>query len=173
MKKYAQDMYADMLSMYMRLVQTMKKLEADMKADPSNMELCADAGFVCKEMDKLLKDIGVEVRRRLELAENLVGVAWLQQESGDPVRTEHCTASVDLKMQPKVPKKDTPEFVELMKWLGFDHNLDVVRLHWPTFCDLATKRIEEGHSLPMGMTVEDLHHPKAVLRFHKRKEVNA
>jgi hypothetical protein len=151
----------------------MNWVSEDVKAHALDLEHNADHAFALKEMDKLLKDIGVEVRRRLELAESVVGVTWMQGSDAEPVRTEHCTATVNLKMQPSVPKRGTPEYAAFMKWLGYGEgpHLDAIRLHWPTICDIVTKNVEEGKPLPPGITPETLHNPKATLTFYKRKEV--
>lgn len=172
MEKRIQQLYEDMFLMYQRLVSATKWSQAQVMAHSADMEYCADMAFAMHEMDKLLKDIGIEVRKIREVAELVGGRAWMLGTDDAPIRTEHCTATVLCKMQPAMPKKDSPEMAELLDWLGVTKNAETVRVHWPSLCDLVTKYVAEGWKLPACIKPEDMHNPSLSMQFHKKKDVS-
>jgi len=171
MEKRLQEVYEDTFTAYQRLVSATKWATAQVVSHGGDVEYCADVGFAMKEIDKLLHDIGVEVRKTLELAEMLACRVWLRSEGDEPIRTEYCTASPRLKMQPAVPKKDTPELAELLDWLGMSKNHGAVRIHWPTLCDLVTQCVENGWPIPKCIDPSSLFEPEMKLTFLKKKDV--
>lgn len=172
MEKRIQQLYEDTFLMYQRLVSATKWAQAQVLAHSADTEYCADMAFSMYEMDKLVKDIGVEIRKIRELSELVGGRAWMLGVDDEPIRTEHCTATVKCKLQPAMPKKDSPEMAELMQWLGITQNAETVRVHWPSLCDLVTKCVEEGKALPACVSGDNLHNPSITMQFHKKKDVS-
>lgn len=172
MEKRIQQLYEDMFLMYQRLVSATKWAQSQVMAHNNDPEYCADMAFAMHEMDKLLRDIGVEVRKIREVSELVGGRTWMLGTDDSPIRTEHCTATVICKMQPASPPKGSPEMAELLTWLGITQNPEVVRLHWPSLCDLVTKLVAEGKKLPPCIKPEDMHNPSITMQFHKKKDVS-
>lgn len=172
MEKRLQEAYEDAFTTYQRLVSATKWANGELVKHSGDPEYCVDVGFVMKELDKLLYDIGLEVRKTMSLAELLACRTWLQSTDDQPIRTEHCTASPRLKMQPATPPKDSPELAELLDWLGMKQNHDAVRIHWPTLCDIVTKCVADSKPLPKCIDPESLHNPEMKLTFLKRKAVS-
>lgn len=171
MEKRIQQMYEDTFLLYQRLVSMTKWAGGELPKHMTDPEYCVDIAFAMSELDKLFHDIGVEIRKVREIAELIGGRAWLQSPSEEPIRTDHCTATVKLKMQPATPPKDSPELAELLDWLGVKQNHNAVRLHWPTLCDIVTKCVEESKPLPACIDPKTLHNPSITMQFHKRKGV--
>jgi hypothetical protein len=171
MEKSIQNLHEDVFTMYSTCAARLNWLEKQLRANAHNQEYCVDAAFALKELNKLVEDIGVEIRKRLELAESIVAYRWLIAESDEPIRTEYCTASVRIQLQPAMPPKDSAELAAMYDWLGIEHNRDIVRIHWPSLCKLVTELVEQSKPLPPGITPENLHNPRGRLTFYKRKEV--
>lgn len=171
MEKPIQDLYADVFTMYTQCAMELNRLEKQIRAQATNLNYCVDAAFALRELDKLIKDIGVEIRKRLDLAEQIVSFRWLIMDSDEPIRTDYCTASVRIQLQPALPPKDSPELAALYEWLGVSQNQDVVKIHWPAFCKMVSARVEKSLPLPPGVTPETLHNPRGHLTFYKKKEV--
>ena len=165
-------LYEDTFALYSNLHLTVQWAQKQCRDHMNDMEYCTDVAFTMYELNKLINDIGVEIRKTQELAETLVCRTWISQTNDEPIRTEHCTATPDLKLQPAVPKKGTPELAELLDWLGVKENHDAVRIHWPTLCDIVTKRMTEGGSLPKCIDPSNMHNPSAKLRYYKKKGVS-
>lgn len=172
MEQQLQHLHEDIFSAYTRLSTSVKWAQSQVRKHATSPKYCADVAFAMAELDKMIKDMGVQVRKTRELAEAAAIVVWMHSDDDGPIRTDHCTASPRLKLQPAMPKKDSPELAELFEWMGMpEESRSLVRVHWPSLCDAVTACIENGKPIPKCIKPEDMHNPSGVLQFYKKKEV--
>lgn len=134
-----------------------------------SLEEQADAAMALDQCNKLVEDLGKELRRAKYLAERITCLICLKTNNPGPVRTPYCTASLRPKMAANVPSRDTPEYKELCDYLGIDPSAPV-RLHYPTIVDMVSTAVEEGKAPPPGLG--ELR-PEFHLTIRKQKEVDA
>jgi len=139
----------------------------------------ADTALAMREAARYFKDALKEVEKIRELAERLACLLWLKDAVGDPIHTDHVSATPQVKTMASVPKRSTqPEqHAALMQWLGVPDHLwaadgpEVVRVHWPSFVELLTTNAEQGKPLPDGID-PDKTYPRYSLTMRRKKDVD-
>lgn len=158
----------------------LKRLQAITGKEVRTMTELADLAYACNEVAKLTDSTRKEANRLKELCEKLVGALWVQQDTGDPVRTEYVTASPDVMLAPKVPdrRKDPAAFATLMNHFGIkpelwnvaDEDSCAVQPHWPGMLSYAARLMKQGLPMPPGVTFDT--YPIFKLKLRARKEVS-
>lgn len=121
-----------------------------------------DHGILCRDIEELFEELRKEVKARKELCAKLIAVETMRSslESGNSgtasVRGFLGIATPDVKIQPKIPNKGTPEYFELMKAVGVSDELlkdnAPVKFDWDKLGEFVTKRIKDGKPVPAGVT---------------------
>lgn len=169
-------------ALYIRLQQIRQTLASQ------TLEGLADIAYALRESEKYLQDIRKENTATAETAERLCCLRYLEDASNvEPIRTEYCTATPDMKTCAKVPnlKNDPKGYASMMQWLGIDpilwdqgeietesgkEDTEVVSVHWPGFTALLGRLAANGLPLPDGIEVDATYHLYK-LRIRKRKGV--
>jgi len=122
-------------------------------------ETLADMAICLREISRLADDVRKESNSLREQMERIACARWVQAHlndpgNADPIRGELAIGTPDVKQMVSLPRRDTPEYQQLMGYLGVPAQLlkaDLVRPHWPGFTDYVTKLAEEGKPLPPGI----------------------
>lgn len=123
-------------------------------------EELVDIGFLLREHTSLLKDWKIETSQRHDLAGRVNAVRLMKKaiekpmEAEDTVRGVLATGTQFSKIQPKVPKKGTREYREVMDHFGINQDLvdqGVVKFDWNGLGAYATEQAEKGGRLPKGL----------------------
>ena len=161
--------YKTLKAAYIDAVSVLADLQTECITERSP-EAHADNAFALNECNKLVEDLGKELRKLLRLSEKLANMLSIQNGSIGPIRTEYVTASLRQKMAASIPPRDSAEYADLCAYLGLPPNNELMRLHYPTLVNIITQAIENGETLPNG--VGELN-PEFHLTLRKRKEVDA
>ena len=125
---------------------------------PDEKEL-ADIHYAMKECVKFLEDMRSEARKVSDIVTKCACMIWMQEGGGDPIRSEYCTATPDVKQMTNLPRKShNPErFATFMTALGIDEALwnregpPAVELNWNGMVELVSERLSQGLPLPEGI----------------------
>lgn len=142
----------------------------------SNMEELADTAFACRETRKLADDIRKMCDVTQGMAEKICCAVAVKDEFAGPVKTEYCTATLNIKMCATLPSKtkDPEAYKALLDHFGIDNSLvenDAVRFHWPGMVDYVTGLCEQGRPLPPGLNTEKTYPVYALKPLTKRKAI--
>lgn len=120
-------------------------------------EMC-DLGFLYRELGDLFKELSTTSNAWEAKLSNILCLGMMYQQLKDPekapenVRGSLATATPKILTQPKFPKKDTPEFLELMKAMGVPlENAHLFSPSFKTFEEYLTKLAEDGKPMPPGI----------------------
>jgi hypothetical protein len=141
-----------------------------------DMQELADRAYALRDMHKYVDDLRKELDQTKSVCERIACLLWAKDSEGDPIRTDHCTASPKIKYMASLPSRtrDPEAYANLMGHLGIPDGLlpeDVVRPHWPGFVNYMTRLAEEGLPLPEGIDV-DKTYPVYSLTIRGKKGVN-
>lgn len=119
----------------------------------------ADTAIAMREIAKFMNDSRKDATVLKELAEKIGCAIWIRDGKSEPIRTDYVTASPDVTMITSLPKRGTPEYGEMMKFMGVPEELwceesDAVRAHWPGFVKLMSDRLAAGKPLPPGVRTD-------------------
>lgn len=138
-------------------------LNEDVKS-MSDLEELADIAFACRELAGLFDQMRKDSNKTGELAQKIACVQHIQLGLTDPIRTEFCSASPQIKQQCVLPRADRhPEqYAKLMEFLGVpkescavpENGHSLVSFNWKGITDLATQRAEKGLPVPPGCDPE-------------------
>jgi len=136
---------------YQELLKAQKQLQT-----ARTPEEAADMAYALNELHKWCDDMRKEAKRAKEIADRVACLLWVQRDNGDNIKTDHCTATPIIKMQPKVPKlsSDPEAYYALMDYLGIPRTTsdqELVRVHWPSMVEYLTLLAEEGRPMPKGI----------------------
>ncbi len=150
-------LYAGMARWHRETYEKLQTLSAHTRncADPHEL---ADIGYTLREMERLTDDIHKKLRADLETCQQ-VSCAICHASKEMTVRTPYVTASVDVKLQAKVPKRsENPEAYDaLLKELGVPKHLiesGLFEVRWPELCTYITERTRDEKPLPPGVDPE-------------------
>lgn len=124
------------------------KLIAAKNNMPTDAEGMADVVYALKQASALFEDMRKETDKVVKFAEQLCCALWLRGD-GQPIRTEYCTGSPDVKQTAQTPKPGTDEYAMFCDYFGIDPNAPF-RPHWPTVLEKISQLIAEGKPLPPG-----------------------
>ena len=110
--------------------------------------LC-DTIYALKESGKLLEESRKEVDRLVRQLEYEACQLYVMTSDGEPVRTEYCTASPDVKQTVITPKKGTPEYEALCRHFNVDPDGPFAP-HWTKMIDHVSAELAAGRPLPPG-----------------------
>ena len=170
--------YKVVQQMHAELYQRSKKLVEAINTCTDLGEL-TDYAYALRDASKLLEDSAKDARKAQKRASDITCILWVQHSAADAsfpdkIKTEHCTGTPQVKFAGRVPRPGTPEYDELLAFMGMPEGLiksGVMRTHWPSFVDYLTRLAEEGKPLPPGVDPETTY-PVYELRLRKGKCVD-
>lgn len=169
-----QDVKAAHAAIYARILEAKARVQAC-----NNMEEVADWAYAMREAEKFAEDLRKELGYVEELATKVACLLWVKTGTGDPIRTAYCTASPDVKMMARLPKRsqEPEQFFALMQHLGISPELaglnvehPVLKPHWPGMVDYVSEQLKQGKPLPPGMD-SSITYPIYALAVRKKKDV--
>jgi len=121
-----------------------------------------DIGFLCRETETVFDEMRKEVKARKELLGKIISVWHTEGVMKGEITKESAqgilaTGSPDVSQQPKIPKRGTPEFLALMKFLGVSEELSSgerppIQFDWNGMGVLMGERARQGLPVPPGIT---------------------
>lgn len=139
----------------------------------------ADMAYVMHKSSEMLDMMRKQCDEMEIIAEKIACLIYTQLNMEGPIRTDHCTATADVKMIASVPKRKTdPEgFYALMDFLKIPRDMtdgekEVVRCHWPGLVAHLSELMAEGKPLPPGIDPSKTY-PEYRLKLLSRKGVDA
>jgi len=170
-------MFQTALDAYNDLYERVSEIKRE-SATCADLEELADIAYAFRETHKYLADIASETKRAQEAVEKLTCLLWVNTSDGGTIRTKHCSATPQMKLTASIPKKHShPErHSKLMGHLGVPEklwkgDLELVRIHWPSFVEYTSALEEQGKSLPPGIDA-DKTYTVYRLRIVKKRNVN-
>lgn len=151
--------YRELREAHGRFKRIAEQIMASVDANMSREEL-ADIAYAARESASLADENRKAWQMLTEKAQRTACILWLQDmtNAGEPIRTEHCTATPDVRVAVRVPsrKKDPERYARLMQWLGVPEALytapegesPAVDLHYMGIVRTATDMLAEGKTLP-------------------------
>lgn len=123
-------------------------------------EQLADVGYFFRELETVFDECRKEVKARKELVSKVlafkVAQNCIQDPTADPiVRGNFARACTDVKIRPKLPKKDSAEYRSALEFFDVPESViqnGVLKLDWKTVSELLTSLMEQGKKLPDGLT---------------------
>lgn len=121
----------------------------------------ADLGFLFREDTNLLDDWRKDCKARQELIGKLIAhqritAAESSPESADDiVRGELATAKVKSEIQPKLPRRGTPEYFLVCEHFGLSKEVaegGIVKIDWNEARKYVTRLVEDGETPPAGLS---------------------
>ncbi len=148
MKEVVRKVYAEARAAHERCYRQIMDAQRALVAEGDLREL-GDAVFALKKSEDLLEDARKECGKLKSLVEKITCVRWLNQGDHDPIRTEYCTASPDIKQTVSVPSKDSPEYKALLTHFGIPEGAPFAP-HWPSLMKQVSANLAAGQPIPAG-----------------------
>ncbi|PHR91956.1 MAG: hypothetical protein COA69_09330 [Robiginitomaculum sp.] len=134
---------------------------AQMRRNGWTPEELVDVGFLLREHTAMIKDWKVEVSQRHDLAGKINAVRLIKLAVADPMKAEDtirgtlATGVQFSTIQPRIPKKGTPEYTQAMAHFGVTEEMvekGVVKIDWKGIGKYATRIAESGGRLPSSLS---------------------
>ncbi len=118
-------------------------------------ELC-DLGFLCREFVSTSEEIRKDIGATKVLVDKMVCIISLTQLLQDPtmkdtVKGTLCSGKPHYKKSVTLPRKDTPEYLEMCKYFGITPQgieSGVAKISWKKVCNHVTELAEMGKPIP-------------------------
>lgn len=151
-----QALHAEAQELYRKIVETHQQMERELKANAIQSVDMVDSGFLHREMEELLEDARKELKRRRDIMGAVLAIRCTEEFATNPtgeysVKGELATAYPDVQVEPIIPRRGSPEYVALMKFLGLSEEAveqGLVNIHFNHLKEYLTKMAEEGKNPP-------------------------
>lgn len=142
-----------------------------------SVEELVDIGFSFRETADYLDGMRKEFAKRQELIAVEICKRAIAEftETGEDVsvyRGQLASAMPRVKKQPMLPKRGTPEYYELCRWLGVREDAiedELVTFHFVKMTEKLTELIEEGQKPPPGILNT---YTAFTTTFRRKKNIN-
>jgi hypothetical protein len=149
MKKELKELYGYSRKVHQESYKRLLALERLLTQEGELTEL-GDAVFALRKTEELLEDARKECGKLLTLMEKLTCLRWLAtSKTHEPIRTEYCTASPDVKQTVSVPPKDSDDYKSLLKHFEIPDGAPFMP-HWPSLLKRVSADIAAGQPIPPG-----------------------
>lgn len=178
------DTHIEMRKTYARMTQDLVAIRQYAKScagQPDAMQKLVDVSYFAEKTRQLADMIRKDCQELRDLCDRMVCVLWAQQDSGEPIRTEYCTASPDVKMQASLPdrKKQPIEYAAFCDYMGIPRELycapdgesPPVQVHWAGMLSYFSALLSQGKPLPPGIDPTKMY-PVYKVRLQPRKEIS-
>lgn len=125
-----------------------------------NTEDQADAAYALREIADMVDEVRKMANSTGELAQRFACIIAGATGNPEPIRTEYCTATPDVKPIASVPRQSSdPEgYALLMEHLGIPRAMwdrgddkSVVKPNWPGMMSYLAEQMKQGKPLPPGI----------------------
>tara|TARA_R110000824_G_scaffold69355_3_gene178837 strand:+ start:2325 stop:2867 length:543 start_codon:yes stop_codon:yes gene_type:complete len=153
MKEHVDEVYESSVSFCHILLSVLQRDQL------SESEL-TDIGFLLRESEKFFDDARKEVKAKKEMISKMLALKIMKRYTEDPdtedlrSRGTLATATPDVAIRPKLPKAGTPEYEQLLNWLGEPIetiNGGTLNIHFNRMSQMLTRMAEEGKNPPPGL----------------------
>jgi hypothetical protein len=171
---------------YKKLYSQLRDLKVEVTLEPerANDELRAeglkgyvDAAYAIFKMEQLIDEIRKQVKKRRETYERIVCIAWLQQGTGESIKTEYVTANPDTKNFITYPKSpDEVGYREMMRDLGVAEETiekGIIKPDFNQMKEYVSDLMARGEPVPAWSATEVPHTEYRLRYFAHRKEVDS
>lgn len=155
----------------------LQDLEINVRAGNS-LEEHADTVLALRESCNLFDDMRKMCNGLKELTEKICCAIAIKDGQIDPIRTDHCTATVCIKQMASLPRRSTnpKDYEALMSYLCVPKSLwdgtnDAIRPHWPGMVDHITQLAKEGKPLPPGISIDKVYPVYKLSPLTKKKGI--
>jgi len=122
-------------------------------------EALVDVGFLCREVKLMCDEMRKEAKVREDLCSSIIAFSRTKDLINDPsldpkVKGTLATGTPDCKMQAKLPKKGSPEYLAFCEFLKIPKDIaekGVVKPDWNEVTNFVTEELGKGHSVPPGL----------------------
>jgi hypothetical protein len=161
-----------------------QKLELDAKglasAVPGKVAVLSvadatDVGFLCREISNICDSL----KKTFKARQDLVGQSLALKSGAAAIRGEDlklegelARGSVSCDNEPRIPHHDSPEFLQLMAWLGVPPEVasrGALRPSFRRLTDEINRRVSNGEKLPPGINAA---YAKMTVTFRKKSLSN-
>jgi len=118
-------------------------------ATKPDLEALVDSIYALKEAAAALEDIRREVKKLYEFFERLACMCWTLKGDYEPIRTEKCTGSPEVKQTVVTPKYGSPEYELMREYFKIPEGVPF-RPHWPSMLERISEDIAKGGNIPPG-----------------------
>lgn len=146
-----QDLYHKIYDFIARTQSRVNKIE-----DP--IEDLVDIGFFFREMGKVLDECRKDCQGRSDLIGKIIALYVAKNALNDPdswkgvIHGRYASGSPDLKQAPKLPKRGTEGFDQLMQFLGITkEQSEFLSFRFSEMRALISDKVERGEKLPPGV----------------------
>lgn len=155
------------------LVVAQAELEAELANGCIDVEGMAEVLCVYKKIEQWLKDARSQSEGLVRRLEQQCCFVWVKTTNGEKpsIKTDFCTVTPSIRMQPKIPQRGTAEYATLLLSLmgtpdeSIEH--DALRPHWPGLVELCGARATAGERSPAGIDPsETVSSFRTVCRLH-------
>lgn len=151
----AREMMQTCEEMYQYVVGTITDINAEVARSTRTNEELTDIAHAINRASKFCEESRKVINRSHEIICNVVCFSWMMlpehvnMEKCPTIRAKYALGIPDMKMHIRMPtlKKDPDKFIDLMAALGISKEAAVtgqVQIHYPTVCELAQRRFEQG-----------------------------
>lgn len=169
-------LYRETRALHAGITRALMGVEEAIKTASDEADM-ADIAYALREIADFADHIRKQCNVQQKLAEKMACVLTVCiTQSAEPIRTEYCTATPDVRPIVSVPRRSThpKEFEALMNYLGVPKRLweggdhAVVKPHFPGLVDLLAKEQQDGKPLPPGIDPNKVYQDYK-LNIRKRK----
>jgi hypothetical protein len=159
-----------MQALQLETQQVLSTIPARVVVDP--MPDLVDSGYLCREISNICEDL----RKSCNSREDTIGRCIAARAGADSMRGEvtvlhgeYANATPYVKVKPRFPDPDTPEYAVLMRWIGLSDEMIEKGMLRPSFTriqEILTERAEKGEQALPGISVT---FTEANVVFRKRR----
>ena len=148
----AEQFYDDVYPRLMEVIGKVQKQEYDAP------EL-ADLGWCMRKIENICDEIRKECKVKKELIGKLIAQKHYQKmvmgEGENSVHGQLAIASPNVNQKPSLPRRDTPEYLQLCEHFNVPFELakwGLIQFHYQTITDFVNDCLEKGKPIPEGFT---------------------
>jgi hypothetical protein len=148
-------MYSEFTDLKMRTIELMLRILSAAQANDLELSEMVDLGFLCRELATAADEIEKDATARQRLLGKVVCFRVLQDSDlANPVldvKGTLASGTVNYKMMVIPPSKGTPEYLDLLKYLGVSDDAlatGAVKLDWKGLQEHLNGLLESGNPVP-------------------------
>lgn len=157
MKEEAKELRTDVEKLYEQTVSYCYSLHQIL--EQLDEQTLTDVGFLMRECERLFDDARKEAKAKKETVSRLLAIKILKRYTEDPdtelrSRGELATATPDVAIRPKLPKAGTPEYSQLLEFLGIPADVisaGTLSIHFNRMTEMLTELAAAGKNPPPGL----------------------
>jgi hypothetical protein len=138
-------------------------------------EELVDCGYFMREMRNACDDMRKNCDAKQQVAGRYLAAqagAAAMQDIDLKLEGEYATAVPDIIIKPRLPRRGSPEYMELLDWIGVSREVasrNLLNFSFTEMAKIVTERLSRGENPPPGIMAT---HTDAVVVFRKKRGVN-